>query len=222
MGRRRYNPFSGTTHGPRVDFLSQRLTNEYGPRKDLHCKKNLLAMPDGKSYELVDGHLVERNMSALSSWVGGKTYRAVDDFVTEHELGWAWPADLGYVCFPGAPGKVRKPDVSFIRKERLPEGPTSDGFVYFAPDLAVEVISPNDLAYRKSIRRLSNTLMPGVLLVWVINPEARTVRVHRHTGSLGWLRDDDELSGEDVLPGFRCRVSKLFPERIAGTTAAAR
>ena len=108
---------------------------------------DLLAMPDGKSYELVDGHLVERNMSALSSWVGGKTYRAVDDFVSAHQLGWAFPADLGYVCFPSAPGKVRRPDVSFIRKERLPEGPTSEGYLYIPPDLAVEVISPNDLAY---------------------------------------------------------------------------
>ena len=59
-----------------------------------YTPEDLLAMPDGKSYELVDGRLVERNMSALSSWVGGKTYRAVDDFVSEHQLGWAWPASL--------------------------------------------------------------------------------------------------------------------------------
>jgi Uma2 family endonuclease len=149
--------------------------------------------------------------------VGGKTYRAVDDFVSKHQFGWAFPADLGYVCFPSAPGKVRRPDVSLIRKERLPEGPTSEGYMYIPPDLAVEVISPNDLAYEVD-QKVVEYLDAGVPLVWVINPEARTVRVHRQIRSMGWLREDDELSGEDVLPAFRCRVSKLFPEKIVGTT----
>ena len=113
---------------------------------------------------------------------------------------------------------MRRPDVSFIRKERLPEGPTSEGYIYIPPDLAVEVISPNDLAYEVD-HKVVEYLDAGVALVWVINPEARTVRIHRRSGSLGWLREEDELSGEDVLPGFRCRVSKLFPEK-SGTTAA--
>ena len=85
-------------------------------------------MPDGKNYELVDGHLVERNMSQLSSWVAGQLYRfARHALSTKIDLGWAWPADLGYECFPDRPDKVRKPDVSFIRIERLPDGPDARG-----------------------------------------------------------------------------------------------
>ena len=53
-------------------------------------------MPDGKNYELIDGQLVERNVSQLSSWVGGRLYRLLDIFVEDHNLGWAWPADLGF------------------------------------------------------------------------------------------------------------------------------
>jgi Uma2 family endonuclease len=183
----------------------------------IYTPEDLLAMPDGKSYELENGQLVERNMSVLSSWVGGKTYRAIDEFVSDHRLGWAWHADLGYVCFPDAPGKVRRPDLSFTRAERLPEGLTSEDYVYIPPDLAVEVISPNDLAYKVE-NRVVEYLEAGVPLVWVIDPEARTIRIHRHDGTVSWLREGDDLSGEDVLAGFRCRVSKLFPEKIAGKT----
>jgi len=175
-----------------------------------YTPEDLLAMPDGKSYELVEGHLVERNTSVLASWVGSRLSRFIDIFVEENQLGWSWHADLGFVCFPDAPGKVRKPDVSFVRKERLPEGPTSEGYLYIHPDLAVEVLSPNDLAYQVD-NKVVEHLDAGVPLIWVINPEARTVRIHRHDRSVSWLQEEDELSGEDVLPGFRCRVSALFP-----------
>ena len=48
-----------------------------------YTPEDLLSMPDGKNYELVDGHLVERNMSQLSSWVGGRLHRSLDIFVEE-------------------------------------------------------------------------------------------------------------------------------------------
>jgi Uma2 family endonuclease len=172
----------------------------------------LLSMPDGQDYELVDGHLVERKMSRLSSWVGGQVYFELNAFLRESPIGWAWPADLGYVCFPDAPGKVRKPDVSFIRKERQPEGLTSEGYEYIAPDLAVEAVSPNE-SYYEVEAKIIEYLDAGVLLIWVIDPESRTVRIHRRDGSVVWLRETDELSGEDVVPGFRCPVSAIFPRK---------
>jgi Uma2 family endonuclease len=183
-----------------------------------YTPEDLLAMPDRKSYELVDGHLVERNVSVLSSWVGTRMCRVVDIFVEEHGIGWVWGADLGYVCFPNAPGKVRKPDVSFVRKERLPEGLTSEGYLYIPPDLAVEVISPNDLAYEVD-HKVDEYLGAGVPLIWVINPEARTVFIYRRDLSITRLREQDELSGEDILPGFRCHVSTIFPPKPAGQQA---
>jgi len=176
-------------------------------------------MPDRKSYELVDGHLVARDVSVLSSWVGAETRDILNRFVKERQLGWTWGADLGYVCFPSAPGKVRRPDVSFVRKERLPEGLTSEGYLYIPPDLAVEVISPNDLAYQVD-HKVDEYLNAGVPLVWVINPEARKVFIHRRDQSVSALREADELSGEDVLPGFRCRVSTIFPAKSTEQQAA--
>ncbi len=64
---------------------------------------DLLAMPDGKSYELVGGQLVKRNMGAESSWVGGQVYFALRRHCGQHKAGWAFPADNGYQCFPHDP-----------------------------------------------------------------------------------------------------------------------
>ena len=184
-----------------------------------YTPEDLLALPDRKSYELVDGHLVERSVSLLSTFVAGRLHRFLDIFVDENQLGWALVAELGYVCFQDAPRKVRKPDVSFIRKERLPEGVTSDGYAYIPPDLAVEVISPNDSAYEVDYK-VREYLGAGVPLIWVINPEDRTVRIHRLDLSVSWLQEHDELSGEDSLPGFRCRVSTIFPAKPVGQQVA--
>jgi Uma2 family endonuclease len=177
-----------------------------------YTPEDLLSMPDGKNYELVDGQLVERNVSQLSSWVGGRLYRLLDIFVEDHNLGWAWPADLGYECYPDSPKKVRKPDVSFIRLERMPEGPSSDGYAHIAPDLAVEVVSPNDL-WHEVQAKVDEYLDAGVTLVWVIDPEARTVYVHRRDGSVTRLREGNDLLGEEIIPGFRCSLASIFPKK---------
>ena len=179
-----------------------------------YTPEDLLAMPDGKDYELVDGELVERNVSALSSWVAGQVFLRLGNHVMANALGTVWPADNGFQCFPDAPGKVRKPDASFIGRERFAPGQLADGYVRIAPDLAVEVISPNDLAGEVE-QKVEEYLAAGVPLVWVADPTTRTVRVHRGDGSAARLRAGDELSGEAVIPGFRCAVRDLFPPPVA-------
>jgi Uma2 family endonuclease len=177
--------------------------------KPQYSPEDLLAMPDVVQYELVDGHLVERNMGALSSWVGGDLNRLLSNFAQEHGLGWLWPADNSYQCFPDQPNKVRKPDVSFIRRGRLPGEQLPEGHVRIPPDLAVEVVSPNDL-YSDVDEKVQEYLEAGVPLVWVVSPETRSVLAYRADGSSSRLREQEELRGEDVLPGFRCQVSEIF------------
>jgi len=178
----------------------------------IYTPEDLLSMPDRKNYELVDGHLVERHMSQLSSWVGGRLSGKLNGFLDTNPAGWVWPADLGYECFPDHPKKVRKPDVSFIRVERMPGGPTSEGYAHIAPDLAAEVVSPNDL-WHEVQAKVHEYLALGVRLVWVIDPESRTMYVYRRNGSVSWLREGDEISGEDILPGFRCELASIFPPK---------
>jgi len=104
----------------------------------------LLAMPDGAAYELVDGELIERQMGFRSSRIGGRLFRILDVHCDREQLGWVLPSDVGYQCFPDDPHKVRKPDVSFIRADRLSAHDEPEGWATLAPNLVVEVISPND------------------------------------------------------------------------------
>ena len=182
--------------------------------KTHYTPEDLLAMPDGKSYELAGGLLVERNMGLESSWVGGRLLSRLDRFCEEHEVGWAFPADDGYQCFPHDPGLVRRPDVSFIRRGRLPGEVLPTGWGKIAPDLAVEVVSPNDSADQLE-QKLDDYQKAAVPLVWVVNLKSRTVMVYRGDGSVSRLRESDELSGEGVIPGFRCPVQEILPPRNA-------
>src|SRR5437763_1567551 len=97
----------------------------------LYTPEDLLLMPDGDQFELVDGQLVEREMGMWSSYVAGRAHYLLTDFVESRRgRGWVLPGEAGYQCFPDAPGKVRKPDVSFIRfHRRSPEAVTEEGYI---------------------------------------------------------------------------------------------
>lgn len=178
--------------------------------KTRYTPDDLLMMPDGDHYELVDGNLVERQVGAVSSLVATMLARFIVNHCEAGGLGWVFGSDCGYRCFPGSPDKIRRPDVSFLLQGRLPADRLPTGFMSMAPDLAAEVVSPNDLAYEVD-QKVEEFLGAGVRLLWVINPELRTVRVHRADGSVSVLREHEDLDGEDVLPGFHCRVGQLFP-----------
>ena len=104
-------------------------------------------------------------------------------------------------------GNIRLPDVSFVAKGRLARD--LDGFGDVAPDLAVEVLSPNDSS-RQVLDKVGEYLQAGVRLVWVIDPKHRTAAVHRSLTDVRKLGPDDSLDGEDVVPGFRCRLADVI------------
>jgi Uma2 family endonuclease len=91
-----------------------------------------------------------------------------------------------------------------------PEAQWSEGYVTIPPDLAVEVASPSDEVYDLE-QKVEEYLRAGVRLIWVIHPEVRAIQVTRADRSGHRLGPGDELSGEDVVPGFRCPVASLFP-----------
>jgi Uma2 family endonuclease len=170
---------------------------------------DLLRMPDGDRFELVDGKLVEQSMGARSSYTGGRLSRILGTYCESPFLGYVLPADTSYQMLPGRPNLVRKPDVSFIRLDRFPTGDLPEGHIRLAPDLAVEVVSPNDLFYEVE-EKVQEYRTAGVRLVWIIVPPTRTVLVRRLNGTIAEVGEGGELDGEDVIPGFRCRVADLF------------
>ncbi|MDX1946685.1 MAG: Uma2 family endonuclease [Pirellulaceae bacterium] len=169
----------------------------------------LAAMPNEKDFELVDGLLVERNMGNHSALVALQLARLLYEYVREHKLGWVFGAEAGYRLDPDRPNHVRKPDVSFVRVGRFTNERPSRTYDFLAPDLAVEVISPNDLVLDLD-EKVEEYLQAGVRLVWLINPELRTLTIHRPDRSGGTLRNGDTIDGKDVVPGFRCRLSDIF------------
>jgi Uma2 family endonuclease len=171
---------------------------------------DLLAMPDGDRFELIDGKLLERQMGAKASRVAMRVSGGLDAYAAAHGLGDVFNSECAYQCFPWATKKlVRKPDFSFVAQGRLPDGKPPDGNMPIHPDLAAEVVSPNDLADEIEGRRM-DFMRAGTRLFWVIYPKTRTVHVFRQGGTAAFLDEDGELSGEDVVPGFTCKVAALF------------
>src|SRR5437016_11356800 len=107
-------------------------------------------VPDG--YELIDGQLVETQMGAQASLISGKLVCLLTNHCSSPALGWVFPPDTSYQLLRDRPKLVRKPDVSFVRPGRLPDEQPPLGHIRLAPDLAVEVISPNDLYYEVEVK----------------------------------------------------------------------
>ena len=181
-----------------------------------HTAEDLLTMPDdGALYELVDGVLVEKNMGGLSSWVGIRIATILATLVDDQSLGWILGSDASYQCFGEERETVRKPDVSFIRRGRLPGEELPTGHILIAPDLAVEVVSPKDRFYDVQTK-ISEYLAAGVTVVWIVNPADQSVTVYaQSTDQPVIFRDDNVLTGGDALPEFRCSVAELFRRPVA-------
>jgi Uma2 family endonuclease len=167
-------------------------------------------LEDRPGCELIDGVWVEKSMSAQASRVSVNVIRLIDTFALAHQLGLVFSSEVGYRIFGNRPKKrIRKPDGSFIRRGRLPHDKAPQGEIEIVPDLVTESVSPNDTA-EEIEERVVDYLEVGVPLMWVIYPKNRTAYVYRKDKSVARLTATDQLSGEDVLPGFSCRVEELF------------
>ena len=185
-----------------ASVMSQRYTPE-----------DLLAMSDSHRFDLVDGQLVERNMGAESSWIAQQINRYLGNYAETSKHGLVLGPDCGYQIFPDDPNRVRFPDGSFIRSGRLPNDALPRGHIRVVPDLVLEVVSPNDLAWEVDMQ-VTEYLQAGVTLIWVFYPDTRTVSVYRAAGQAARLGVGETLSDAEVLPGFACPVADVFPRQL--------
>jgi len=165
-------------------------------------------------YEMIDGRAVPKWLGARTSRCAAELCGRLAEFGQARDLGEFFGADAGFQCWDDDPTRVRKPDVAFVKRSRLAADALPPGFLRIAPDLAVEVISPMD-RYSDMQRRINEYLRAGVQLVWVIDPDTRFAHVHRNNGSMSYVGEDGELDGEDVLPGFRCKLADVLPPKPA-------
>jgi Uma2 family endonuclease len=107
------------------------------------------------------------------------------------------------------PDSVRGPDISYWSVERVPLNESPIGYPEVPADLCVEVVSPSDRISQLR-KKATEYLNCGVRMVWIADPEDQTVTIYRQPGEGRVLSDDAEITGEDVLPGFRCRIAEFF------------
>jgi len=170
-------------------------------------EEDLLRTPrDGQKYELVDGQIRVSPAGYRHGAVCVRLVTLLYTFVKERHLGHVADSSTGF-RLPG--GNIRVPDVSFVATGRFAGEQPPEGFPDLPPDLAVEVLSPDDRS-RDVLDKVGEYLQAGVRLVWVIDPKQRTAAIHRSLTEVRKLGPDDSLDGEDVAPGFGCRLAEVI------------
>jgi Uma2 family endonuclease len=172
----------------------------------------------GKHFELIEGVLYEM---PPTGWLHGDTASElgseIRQYVKTHQLGRVTAAETGFILFknpqPGGKDTVLAPDVGFIAAQRVPQQ-LPDQYVPFAPDLAVEVISPGNSDEEINLK-VELYLRYGTRLVWIVYPKKQKIHVFRasdtgNKGSFEFLGINDSLDGESVLPGFRLALREIF------------
>ncbi len=128
-------------------------------------------------------------------------------FIFQRGKGYVCSNDSGLLVSRG-PDTVRGPDLMLFDEPRELEE-LSRKFATGIPRLVVEVLSPSDHMGRVN-RRISQYLQRGIPLVWVVDPEVRSVSVYRPGKDLYTVEESEELTGNEVLPEFRCKVAEIF------------
>lgn len=168
----------------------------------------LLAPHIPERAELVRGVLVVREPPGFSHGaIVARLASLLDHHVRAHGLGLVVAGDAGFQLATD-PDTVRGADVAFVRRDRLPD-PAPVAFAAFAPDLAVEVLSPND-RLAATLAKVADWLSGGTRLVWVIDPVHRSARIYHEDGTELVIGARDALDGGSVLPGFSCPLDSIF------------
>lgn len=164
-------------------------------------------LPSSRWSELIDGVVVE--MSPPGGEHGERQSNVIGLLRRAQAAGVGKAlGEVGFVIRRN-PDAVRAPDAAFIRKERIPPSGMPQGYWMGAPDLAVEIVSPNDRPGEIQTK-IREWIEAGAHQVWVLYGESRTVQVVRSLQDRVTLSADDLLEGGDAVPGFFCGVSELF------------
>jgi Uma2 family endonuclease len=162
---------------------------------------------DGKRYELIDGELREKIVGTKALFVASRICERLHS-VYYPSIGFAAVEAMIY-CF-NRRRHGRKPDVVYLTFERLDGVAIPDGDILVVPDLVVEVLSPGHSGIEIE-EKLNEHLEAGIPLVWIVNPDQRTIRSYRNDGSTRLFREKDAIENEPGLPGFRMVVGEVFP-----------
>ncbi len=173
-------------------------------------RETQLTLDPEKRYEIINGQPEEKEMpGGKHGMVAMRLAIRLGGFVETHQLGVAF-TEVNFQIGQ----RERIPDLAFVTAARIPAEGVPDGVWPAPPDLAVEITSPNDL-HEKVSNKVLDYLDAGVREVWQVSLENQTITIFSSLESVRVIRGESELTSEELLPGFHCKVSELF----AGITA---
>jgi Uma2 family endonuclease len=168
--------------------------------------EQLLAASDLGRCELVRGELVMMSPAGANHGdIANNLAYLLTDHVKKHRLGKIFAAETGFMISRN-PDTVRAPDVAFVTAARVKN--VGQGFFPGAPDLAVEVLSPNDSA-SEVLDKVNDWLSAGAVEVWIADPQRKTIAVYDKQHAVRVLVEQDHLTCES-RPGFRVAVAEIF------------
>ncbi len=178
-------------------------------RREVTAEELLRIPNDGFRYELVRGEL--RRMTPAGNVHGRVAMNfawPLAQYVRAHDLGTVYAAETGFRLATD-PDTVRAPDVAFVSRERIEAVGEVEGYWPGAPDLAVEVISPDD-SHVEVEEKVFDWLEAGTKMVLAVNPRRRSVTLYRSQSDIAILTGTDVLDGGDVVPGLQLSLREIF------------
>ncbi len=176
------------------------------PQRIMTAAELLRDSTHAKGYELVEGRLIRLSPTGgIHGLLSGRIARVIGNYVDAHHLGAVLGAETGFIIARN-PDSVLAPDVAFVVASRQVN---IEGYLPFAPDLAVEVASPDQ--YKPEMAtKAQKWLAAGTQLVWIVWFKTQQVDVWQPNQPMLTLHASDMLDGYTVLPGFTLLVSKVF------------
>ena len=175
----------------------------------------LLVMPpydengDQRRFELIRGELRVMSLGKpLHGIICARIGSALFRFVEANDLGMAFGAETGFVVGRD-PDSVLGADASFVSHERLATVENFEKYFPFAPDLAVEVLSPGNTR-REMEEKIAMYFAAGSRAVWVFDPKKRTAAAYTSPADVRVIGEGEAFDGGEVLPGFTLDLAKLF------------
>jgi len=167
-------------------------------------------LPDpGYPTELIRGRIVEKSSpGSRHGQICNKIGRLLGNYAEDRDLGHVLNNDSGVVTERG-PDSVRGPDVAYYSFAKVPRGPLTDGYLPVPPEIAFEVLSPDD-RWPKVLAKIAEYLEVGALLVCVVNPRKNTVHLYRPEEPDRVLGPEDEWSAPEILGDLCIPVRRFF------------
>lgn len=178
-----------------------------------YTENELFNLPkDGFRYELVRGELIKISPAGFEhGMIAMRLARSLATYVEENNLGEVFAAETGFKISSN-PDTVLAADVSFVSNKRFEQIKPQKGFGIGAPDLVAEVISPSD-SFQYVEEKVTNWLDAGTRLVIVVNPSKKSVTLYRSKTEITILSKQEEIHGQEIVPGWKMKISDLFKER---------